>query len=397
MYRLHTNCRACGNPILFPVVDLGWQVPANNFVMAEYTHQGAAPLKLLFCEQCTLAQLSAVVDPETLYSNYKYVTGTNPELERHFRKLWEAIVGRCRCPSDYVSVMEIGSNTGEFLLNCIRYGAIWVVGIEPAMNLARISKRRGLPTVRAMFKEKACPITESKPSVIVARHVFCHMDDWQDFVSALDKCSNTETLIVIEVPYVLDTLQRCEWDQLYHEHLSYLSLKAMVALLDDSPFQICDVLRFPIHGGTIALFIKRKPCDVQPVVAEMVAAENITVQDWYVFASKARRRADNLRMTVGAHLASKKVVGFGASAKSSVWIQACGFTRNDIRFICDNTPQKQGRLSPGTDIPIVPESELTNENADYAILFSWNWAEVIIPKHQKWIDGGGRFILPHEV
>lgn len=392
MFKRHTECRACGNTQLFPVVDLGLQFPANNFVRSGESHQGAAPLTVLFCEQCTLAQLSVVVDPDILYSNYSYVTGSSPALQEHFNQLWAAIQQH----SPAKRILEIGSNTGEFLLWCRDNGANSILGFEPS-DLAGVANERGAPTLREPYGiQIAWP--KKKPDVIVARHVFAHINDWQDFLNALKNDSDEHTVIVIEVPYVTDTLQRVELDQIYHEHLSYLSLKAMAALLKDTPFQIVDVKRFEIHGGTIAIFIKRKPCEVSPAVAEMVAAENITVRDWRIFDSVARRRLSNMQTLVAVRKATgRTVVGFGASAKSSVWIQACGFTQHDIAFICDNTPQKQGRQSPGTDIPIVPESELTNDKADAAILFAWNWKETIMDKHQAWIDGGGRFILPHEL
>lgn len=396
MFKRHTKCRCGCDGELIPVVDLGLQFPANNFVRADEAHQGAAPLTVLFCEQCTLAQLSVVYDPEILYSNYSYVTGSSPALQEHFKQLWSAIQQH----SPAKTALEIGSNTGEFLLYCKYNGAEFVHGVEPAVNLWQISNQRGVGTIHGLWNfTTACNFDyPMRPTdVIVARHVFCHANKWRDFIESMEICTGPESVIVIEVPYVLDTLQRCELDQIYHEHLSYLSLKAMAALLKDTPFQMVDVKRFEIHGGTIAIFIKRKPCEVRPVVAEMLAAENITVQDWQKFNAIAKLRIDNLRMSIGCYVGSKKVVGFGASAKSSVWIQACGFDKNDIAFICDNTPQKQGRCSPGTEIPIVPESELTNDKADVAILFAWNWSSVIMAKHQQWIDGGGRFILPHDL
>lgn len=379
---------------MIPVVDLGVQFPANNFVREDEPHQGAAPLKLLFCERCSLAQLSVVYDPELLFSHYSYVTGSNPALLEHFGKLWDAI----REHSPAKRVLEIGSNTGEFLLYCRDNGAEFVYGIESAWNLACEANDRGILTFLEPYGHETKFVLPKENDVIVARHVFAHIDSWGNFVKALDRDAGRDTVIVIEVPYALTTLQRCELDQLYFEHMSYVSLKAMDALLKDSPFQMVDVRQYEIHGGAIAIFIKRKPCEPRPVVAEMIEAEKITATDWHYFSCEANRRIHRLSGEVYAlKKAGKKVVGVGASAKSSVWTQACEFTNADIAFICDNTPQKQGKLSPGANIPIVPESHLTRENADVAILFAWNWESAMREKHKSWLDAGGCFINPHSL
>jgi len=136
---------------------------------------------------------------------------------------------------------------------------------------------------------------------------------------------------------------------------------------------------------------------VDPSVNDFLARESITLESWKNFADSACDRISNLKIEVNVHCADKKVIGYGASAKSTVWINACGFTRDDIAFIVDSTPQKQGKFSPGTDIPIVPESELTNVTADMAICFAWNFMDEIIKKNKAWIDGGGTFINPHSL
>jgi hypothetical protein len=187
-----------------------------------------------------------------------------------------------------------------------------------------------------------------------------------------------------------------EFDQIYHEHLSYLNLKAMSALLESTPLRIQHTLRFPIHGGTIVVFIRRKdwPGDPNASVDSSLKDESISLDTWSRFDGRAKDAISDLIAVVDTYnLAGKKVTGFGASAKSTVWISACGFNRSDLAYICDSTSWKQEKLSPGTDIPIVPESELAG--ADVAICFAWNFMREIREKNSGWIARGGKFINPH--
>ena len=323
-------------------------------------------------------------------------------MKDHFNALWKEI--KSELGTSKPSVIEIGSNDGDFLKHCLAYGAKQVTGIEPALNLSELANKRGIPTFCFPFGvseefQLDDRVADSNPDVIVARHVFCHMDKWELFIVELERSSAKNTLVVIEVPYVLDTLQRCEFDQVYHEHLSYLSLKAMQALLKDSAFQMHKVTRYPVHGGAIAIFLRRKDSGIKPHegVARMLSEENITESMWREFALWSEEKINRLVLYVAQECRGNKVCGFGASAKSTVWIQSCGFTKNEIAFICDNTPQKQGKLSPGTEIPIVPESHLTRETADVCINFAWNFHKEVAEKLKPWIEAGGKLVNPHEL
>jgi novobiocin biosynthesis protein NovU/D-mycarose 3-C-methyltransferase len=234
-----------------------------------------------------------------------------------------------------------------------------------------------------------------QPDIIVARHVFCHADDWHKFMRNIDAMMGRDTLVVIEVPYAMDTFQRVEFDQIYHEHLSYLSVRAMAALLETTPLRMQHVMRFPIHGGAIVVFIRRKDWlgDPNASVDSALKDEAISLDTCSRFSGRAKDAMADLQTVVRAHnLAGRKVVGFGASAKSTVWISVCGFNQSDLAYICDSTSWKQGKLSPGTDIPIVPESELAS--ADVAVCFAWNFMLEIEKKNARWVERGGQFINP---
>lgn len=397
MFKKHTKCRACGSPDLKLVFSLENQPLANDFKTLGEDHCGLAPLEILFCRRCTLAQLSVVVNPHLLYSrNYPYVTSKSDLMQAHFASLREWI-GQETNPK---SVLEIGSNDGLFLKFLKESGSEFVVGIDPADNLVAAALGARIPTIRGLFSgETAHSALEraGRFDVVIARHVLGHIDDWAEFVRNLERVSNHETVIVLEVPYVMDFLRNGEFDTCYHEHLSYVGLKPIVELLKHSDFQLHRVKMFPIHGGAIAMMLRHRSRSAQHHVSvdEFLERENITEEHWRHFSENTSEKIHTLRNTV-TELVEKgyRVCGFGASAKSTVMIQACGLERDQIEFICDSTPNKQGRLSPNTEIPIVDEHQLLERMPQYAIMFCWNFASEVLRKNQEYLNRGGTFIIP---
>lgn len=409
MYKTHTYCRAChyargaapgtksaANEKLIPVFDLGIQPLANDFAGEGDPRAGHAPLKVLYCPRCTLAQLSVVVDPKILYSHYLYVTSPSDTMKRHFDQLTGELVNL----KPFRSVLEIGSNDGAYL-EYLRPLDVTVCGIDPAANLAHVAREKGIPTVTGIFErataEAALSVQKGGFDLIVARHVFCHVDDWHSFMDALTIPSHRDTIVALEVPYVADLLERGEFDTIYHEHLSYLSLKSIDALLQDSAWRLERISRFAIHGGAIVLILSRKDsrreqCETS---RKMVDAEMITLDTWRHFNDKAQENLSALNSFVREERSKgKRIAGIGASAKSTVWINACGFTRGEISFITDTTPQKQWRFSPGTDIPITDEGAILRDLPDYVVVFCWNYASEVIAKSQAYIKQGGKLIMP---
>ena len=411
MYKLHTVCRACGFPgpsgpggtkaaastdKLIPVLDLGVQPLANDFRKPGEEHAGYAPLQVLFCPRCTLAQLSVVVRPDILYSNYSFVTSPSKTMLSHFQLL----LGDILTEQKPGSVVEIGSNDGLFLAFLNDHGYANMVGIDPAQNLATEANKLGIITINDFFglaAAKAAREAAGTVDLVVARHCFCHMDDWRGFVNALDPLVSKDTLICIEVPYALDQIRCGSCDQLYHEHLSYLTLKSVKYLLQDSNYHLHRICHYQIHGGCVLLMIRRNDCltPPHPSVAVAIEAENITEETWKHFADESEIQIVQLKNKVMDLVhCGKKVCGYGASAKSTVWINACKFTRREIAFICDSTAQKVYCNSPGSEIPIVHEGEHFTQCMDYALLFAWNYQREIVEREKRFTEGGGHWIVP---
>ncbi len=396
MYKLHTQCRACGNKALIPVFDLDVQPLANSFCKEGQERSGLAPLKVLFCEICRLAQLSVVVAPEVLYRNYAYVTSDSETMQKHFA----ALVKDLTAEQPAGPVVEIGSNNGALLKYLRGEGFINSVGIEPAQNLAREANADGVLTINDFLTPHSAHEAKAscgRVSFILARHCFCHADDWHQIIDSLDVLADKDTLIAIEVPYLPDQIAKVSFDQCYHEHLSYLSLHAMAALLDGSRLAIHKVIKYPIHGGCVLVMLRRKDSGraQDPSVNAFMEQENITADTWREFAAEAHAQVYKLGLLVRSlRDAGKTVCGYGASAKSTVWCNACKFTKKDIAFITDTTVAKQYCVSPGTDIPVTDPGALLREMPDYAIMFSWNFGTEILEKEKLYREKGGRFIIP---
>ena len=396
MYTMHSLCRACGCKNLEPVLSLGLQPLANDFCRSGEERAGFAPLEVLFCPICTLAQLSVVIRPEILYSNYSYVTSASRMMQDHFSRLWRDMQNEGPCSG----IVEIGSNTGDFLRFALDNGAQSVIGIDPAKNLCEISRSKGIQAIeRAFDASTASDANEiiGKVDAVVARHVFCHIDNWQAFIRNLRTLGHSETFYCIEVPYAPDMLAMNSFDQVYHEHLSYLTIKAMIACLRDTGLHIHRISRYAIHGGAIVITLRQDDSKITPDVYAWghIRQEHMTPESWIGFAGRTEDQRAILFELIEKLLAEDNTVaGFGASAKSTVWINACKLTKKHIRFLCDSTPQKQGRLSPGSDIPILTESELVSQGPDYAVCFAWNFASEIISKQSEFVSNGGQFIVP---
>ncbi len=402
MYKLHTSCRACGlgasslptlkhstaaatgagsAEALQSVFNLGVLPLANDFAAPGDERAGYAPLNVLLCPRCGLAQLSVVVNPEVLYRNYPYVTSTSGTMVSHFAKLHHDIEDEA---PGFKTVLEIGSNEGTLLRFFEDHGAR-SLGIDPAENLCDLARKQGSQVCSSMFTtscEGWVKANLGKVDVIIARHVFAHVDNWRGFVSALECVTGPDTLIALEVPYVLDQLLALSFDQVY---------------LQGTGLRLHRIIHYAIHGGCILLMLRPRDWKDTPhaSVATYLSDERNGPESWKHFALQSRERIDQLASFIKARAAEgKTVVGYGASAKSAQWLNLCGLTRKEIKFVCDSTAQKQYRNCPGSEIPVVDEGALTRELPDYAVMFCWNFKDDVIAKEKIFHDKGGRWIVP---
>ena len=397
------DCRACGSTRLEPILDLGRTALANDFLepgeVAEY--KSFLPLRLRLCRDCSLVQLADVVDPGVLYSRYAYVTSTSKTMDRHLGEQAAQVLAAAGGKPG--KVLEIASNTGVYLQKFKALGCT-VLGVEPARNIAELAEKDGIPTWIDFFGASSARQIRKEwgaPDVILGRHVFAHINDLKDLIEGLDAVSHDRTLIGFEVPYLKDFFEKTEFDTVYHEHLSYVPVRAVEALLRGTPFVLERIDHYPIHGGSILFQFRRRAAGVpaHPSVALALKQEKemglADPEVWKKFSQRVEKIRKSLPELIRELKAKgKRVIGYGASAKGNTLLNTCGLGVADLDYIIDNTPFKQGKLAPGSWIPVRNENELLKDQPDYALLLAWNFAPEIVGREQEYQKRGGRFILP---
>ena len=395
------RCRTCGSSALDRFLSLGTMALANAFVDPSHADRPEPrfPLEVLRCTACLLVQLSVVVRPDLLFARYRYTSSASAPLLGHFDRLAAIVVERFAAAGRVV--VEIGSNDGV-LLRRLRDRGVHAVGIEPAANLAEIANAAELETVNAFFSQavaKELAQRKGLAAAVVANNVLAHIDDLDDLVGGLDALLEPDGVFIAEVPYLLDLIERVEYDTIYHEHLSYFALAPLSRLFEDRGFELFDVERLAIHGGSVRIFAARR--GVRPVsdrLKELAGAEVSVIGDaaaYVLFAERVARSRDALQAMLASSMAAgRTVAALGATAKGNTLLNYCGLGPREIGFIGDSTPLKHGLLTPGTRIPVVPEEEIVRRGVDDTLLLAWNYADSIIPRYGEYLGRGGRFIHP---
>lgn len=399
-----TNCRTCGSKDLALILDLGKTPLANDFLPAEEASKYATflPLRLCVCRTCSLAQLADTVSPDVLYSHYAYVTSTSKTMEAHLTAQREHLLAVGGFKSK-PRVLEIASNTGIYLKKFQEVGCE-VLGVEPAENIARLANWEGVPTRIEFFNAATAKVIAKewgKADLILGRHVFAHIDDLKDLLAGLEAIAHSGTVIAFEVPYLVDFFKGVEFDTIYHEHLSYISVRSIEALVASSPFELNRIDRYPIHGGCILFHVRLRSSKIAPHASLAQALEEehqLRLDDpvtWRPFVDRVQRVQAQLPALIRElKTQGKRIIGYGASAKGNTLLNTCGLTSRDLDYIIDNTPFKQHKVAPGSWIPVRPPELLLQDRPDYALILAWNFAPEIIQREAAYQKAGGQFILP---
>lgn len=383
-----------------PVISLGETPLANAWLTPDLATQREPryPLHVLRCTRCALVQLSVVVEPSTLFGHYSYLTSASRPMVEHFGRYAHSLSERFALKGRLV--VEFGSNDGALLRAFANQGAR-VMGVEPASNLAAAANAEGLPTFNAFFNAGVARDIKAKhgdAAVIAANNVLAHIDDLGDVLTAVELLLAPDGVFVAEVPYLLDLLEHVEYDTIYHEHLSYFALTPLVRLFAGAGLILADVERQKVHGGTIRVFVTRAGQPSTRVEAAIDHEKQIGVTEaglYTTFASRVVQSRDALVAVLsGQRRNNARVVGLGATAKSTTLLNYCAIGPQHLDYIADSTHLKVGLLSPGSHIPIRSEDALSQDRPDTILLLAWNYADQIIAKHSDYLAGGGRFIHP---
>lgn len=404
MIQERQTCRACGQRTLELVLDLGKTPLANDFIDPGEvpSYKTFLSLRLCVCRNCALAQLLDTVDPRVLYARYAYVTSTSRTMDEHLSGQSRHLLDAARAKPG-ARVLEIASNTGLYLKKFQEQGCA-VLGVEPAENISEVAVQSGVPTRTEFFNStNAAKIAAEwgQADIVVGRHVFAHIDDLRDVLNGLDAIAHEQTLIGFEVPYLVDFFEGTQFDTIYHEHLSYVSVRSLQALTQGTPFFVERVDRYPIHGGSILFHLRRRSSGrpAHPSVDELARLENkLNLSNptaWAAFVARVQHiRSELPRLIRELRARGKRVIGYGASAKGNTLLNTCGLTTADLDYIIDNTPFKQNKVAPGSWLPIRPPEWLMRDHPEYALILAWNFAPEIVRRELEYQRTGGRFILP---
>ena len=401
-----TICRMCDSQKLFKFLDLGKTALADRFmrepqlVRPEYEY----PLEVMMCEDCGLAQLSVVVDPQLLYcEEYPYESSTTKAGARHWTEFAETTARMLGLGANDL-VVDAGSNVGV-LLSKFRDQGARVLGVDPADNIAQIARDNGIDTISAFFNletAKKVVASHGNATVLTGTNVFAHIHDLAGFAAAADHLLNQKGVVIVEMPYFGELLQNLEYDTIYHEHLSYVALSPAAKYFERYGFEIFEVQRRDIHGGSFRLFARRKGSSDKPaadIVGQLLEMEKREgLQDparLKAFAEAVATNREELRGLINQlHADGKRVAAVSAPAKGMTLLNYCGLGRDLLDFVTEKSKLKIGRYTPGTRIQVVSDDVLIRERPDYALLLAWNFSEEIMANLKQYSDAGGKFIIP---
>ncbi len=397
------QCRSCGGREVEEILNLGLQPLANNLLRPDdlAAPEPRFPLRLEVCRSCWLLQISELVPPEELFSEYLYFSSNSDQMLRHAKEAAERYLREFELGPESL-VAEVASNDG-YLLKNFQAAGIPCLGIEPAENIAKVTREMGIETLVDFFGArlaKAEAASGRQADLILGNNVFAHAPDTNDFVSGLSHFLKPGGRIVLEFPYAADFIEKGEFDTIYHEHVFYFSLTALGPLFERHGLSIFHCERLPIHGGSLRLFAGHRDDHAEnQSVRDLLAEERLKGMDDLEYYRGFAAKVQGLKSELAALLGKLKregntIAAYGASAKGSTLLNYFGLGRDTLEFVADRSPHKQGRLTPGTHLPIVSPDELAARKPDYTLLLTWNFADEILDQQQAYRDEGGKFIIP---
>jgi SAM-dependent methyltransferase len=400
---LSERCRVCGASNLQRFLSLGNLPLANAFLAKErlLDEEPTYPLDLVFCARCALVQITETVAANELFRDYAYFSSFSDTMLAHAKSLVDGVL-ISRALNGESLVVEIASNDG-YLLQYYKQRGVAVLGVEPARNIAEVAEaERNIPTICDFFSNGLAASLSSdgkRADVIHAHNVLAHVADLVDFVCGIRTLLKDDGVAIIEVPYIRDLVEQCEFDTIYHEHLCYFSLTSLQHLFSNCELGVQAVERLPIHGGSLRLWVGRlgrfQPSESVTSLLEQEAALGLNDFSYYLnFGDKV----EGIKKALGSLLRTlrqqgKRIAGYGAAAKGAVLLNYCNIGA-ELDFVVDRNPHKQDLYMPGVHLPVLAPAQLLEAMPDYTLLLAWNLAEEVMAQQSEYRRRGGHFIIP---
>jgi 2-polyprenyl-3-methyl-5-hydroxy-6-metoxy-1,4-benzoquinol methylase len=402
---LGLNCRFCNKPLTNIFVDLGITPLSNSFLKKEIIHNSEKkyPLCTYVCSSCFLVQLPEFEKPENIFEEYAYFSSYSSTWLHHAQDYVNMMIKKFGFDEKKL-VIEIASNDG-YLLQFFKEKDIPILGIEPAVNVAKVAKEKGIPTITKFFSADTAEELKSedkKADLIIGNNVLAHVPNLNDFVKGLKILLKPTGIITLEFPHLLQLIQKNQFDTIYHEHFSYFSLITAKKIFSFHGLTIFDVEEIPTHGGSLRIYVKHSEYEgisVNQTVNILLEKEKLfgleNISTYTDFIKNVERVKKKLyEFFKDSKNSGKKIVCYGAAAKGNTLLNYCGIGNNFIDYVVDQNPYKQGLYLPGTHIPIKSPDEIQNTKPDYLVIIPWNLKDEIIEQMKYIRDWGGKFVIP---
>jgi methylation protein EvaC len=395
------KCLIC-NSAINPFISYGQMPIANGFLTKEkFNNEYFFHMQVAHCTNCSMVQLIETPERQLMFNeNYAFFSGTSQAMKTHFLDFANDVKNRF-LPKNDAFVVEIGSNDGIMLQNFKEWG-IKHLGIEPSANVAQVAKNKGINTIVEFFDEKLAEkiVSENgQADAFIAANVMCHLPYFHSIVAGISKLVKKSGIVVFEEPYVGDVIEKTSYDQIYDEHTFLFSVSSINYIFKAHGMEVIDVVHQETHGGSMRYIIGHKGVRnlsneaIKQIEKEKELALN-SAETYLNFKNNCENsKADLKKLLVELKNQGKRVAGYGATSKSTTILNYSDIGPDLIEYICDNTPIKQGKFSPGKHIPIVPIESFKSSYPDYLVLFAYNHAKEIMEKEKDFTDKGGKWIL----
>ena len=400
-----SKCRFCNESLEISFVDLGLSPLSNSFLKEPElkNKEKLYPLHAYICKKCLLVQLEEFEKPESIFSEYAYFSSYSKTWLEHAKNYSELMIRKLEL-NEYSQVIEIASNDG-YLLQFFKDKGIPILGIEPAVNVAKVAQKNNIPTISKFFGIKTAKELADKKifaDLLIGNNVLAHVPDVNDFVEGMKVILKKQGMITMEFPHILQLIQNNQFDTIYHEHFSYFSFYTVQKIFSHHKLRIFDVEELSTHGGSLRIYVKHEEDETKDITnnVKILNQKEIefgcnNIQNYKKFqeiVDKIRKDVRNFFIQVKNE--KKKIVGYGAPAKGNTLLNYCKINDDLMEFTVDLSEHKQGMFLPGTHIPIYNQDKIKETKPDYVFILPWNLKDEIMTQLQYIREWGGKFVVP---